>query len=220
MGGTRTGKTARGASAEGASAVGARSLGAFAAGAAASGALVIGALAIRSLVVKRARIGRLSVEELDVGRLRVRDLVAPEAREPRPFEALEEPKYANLTTFRKSGEPVPTPVWFAMVDGRVYVQTGVDSGKVKRIRNDPRVLLTPSTPRGKPRGADVEGVARVVEGEELPRARAALSGRYRKETAFARLFGALKEFDGSPTLEIRPAADPEGAEPPRPAPLS
>src|SRR5215210_6903940 len=51
------------------------------------------------------------------------------------FEALRKRKYVNLTTFRKSGEAVDTTVWFALVDGRVYVQTGRDSGKVKRIRN-------------------------------------------------------------------------------------
>ena len=123
------------------------------------------------------------------------------------FEPLRKRKYVNLTTFRKSGEAVDTPVWFALVDGRVYVQTGRDSGKVKRIRNDPRVVLTLSTPWGRRRGEGIEGVARIVEGEEHERVQRALLKKYRLELAVAHLFGTLKEFDGRPTLEIRPGGE-------------
>ena len=58
------------------------------------------------------------------------------------FEYLEGHRYARLTTYRKSGEPVPIPVWFAVVryaDDRLYIFTDARSGKAKRIRNDPRV---------------------------------------------------------------------------------
>jgi PPOX class probable F420-dependent enzyme len=57
------------------------------------------------------------------------------------FEHLEGHRYARLTTYRKSGEPVPIPVWFAVVgvpDNRIYVFTDALSGKAKRIRNDPQ----------------------------------------------------------------------------------
>ena len=46
-------------------------------------------------------------------------------------------------------EAVPTTVWFALVDGKAYVFTGANSGKAKRIHNNPRVTLTPSNFRGK-----------------------------------------------------------------------
>ncbi len=81
---------------------------------------------------------------------------------------LEGHSYARLTTFRKSGEPVSTPVWFALGPGheRVYVFTDVESGKVRRIRNDPRVGLAPSGFRGRPRGAEVRAEARVLDRAE------------------------------------------------------
>lgn len=187
----------------------ASALGAAAVGAAAAGAVAIGALAIRSLAIKRGKIGRLAIGELEVDRLRVRESITEGTRDrPHPFRALEGHKYVNLTTFRRSGEPVTTPVWFALVDGRLYVETGPESGKVKRMRNNPRVVLTPSTPWGAPRGESVEGVARTVDENDVPMsARAALLAKYRPELAVARPFGALRGF-GRPNLEIR-AADAE-----------
>jgi len=79
---------------------------------------------------------------------------------------LEGPSYARLTTFRKCGEPVSTPVWFALVDERVYVFTDVESGKVRRIRNDPRAALAPSGFRGRPRGEGVRAEARILDPAE------------------------------------------------------
>jgi PPOX class probable F420-dependent enzyme len=58
-----------------------------------------------------------------------------EARSTNPFPNLEGYKNANLAMFRKSGEPVVTPVWYAVLDGKLYVRTGAGSGKVKRVRN-------------------------------------------------------------------------------------
>ena len=184
-------------------------MGAFAAGAAASGALAIGALAIRSLVVKRARVERLSIEELEVGRLRVRELVTDETRPPHPFEDLEGHEYMNLTTFRKSGEAVATPLWFALVDGRLYATTPPDSGKMKRIRNNPRVLLAPANFRGKPLGESVEGIGRILgDGEAPERANAAFREKYRRGLSLFHLFGRTEI--GDLTLELRPAEG-EGA---------
>ena len=68
--------------------------------------------------------------------------------QPAPFPALRGHQYALLTTFRKSGQPVPTPVWFAEDGGKVYVYTRSDSGKVKRIRAGGRVELAPCDARG------------------------------------------------------------------------
>ena len=61
---------------------------------------------------------------------------------------LEGHKNINLTTFRKSGNEVPTPVWFVVLEGKLYVRTEASSGKVKRIRNNGRVEPAPSTVRG------------------------------------------------------------------------
>ena len=198
---------ARAASARGASALGAGSLGAFAVGAAASGAVAIGALAIRRLAVKSAKVGRLSIEDLEVERLRVGELIVERRDEPRPFEALEGHRYVNLTTFRKNGEPVTTTLWFALSGGNLYATTPPDSGKMRRIRNDPRVLLAPSNARGRPKGGSVEGVARAVEGEAPAGAGEALESKYRLGLGLLRL--GNREV-GRVTLEVRPAKT-EGA---------
>jgi len=71
-------------------------------------------------------------------------------------------KYLLLTTFRRDGTPVPTPVW-AMRDGAALaVWSAADAGKVKRIRNSGRVTLAPCDWRGKPLGLPVPGVAEVL----------------------------------------------------------
>jgi uncharacterized protein len=88
-----------------------------------------------------------------------------------PFDLLEGQRYMRLTTFRRSGEAVPTTVWSAPVDGRLYVFTGANSGKAKRIRNNPRVTLTPSNFRGKPKTqVSIEAEARIMgrDEEEVP----------------------------------------------------
>jgi uncharacterized protein len=121
----------------------------------------------------------------------------------RPFGALRGHTYVSLTTFRENGEAVPTPVWFAISDDRIYVGTDPESGKMKRIRNNPRVLLTVCDPWGRTRGESVEGVARPLEGEAPDVAWRALFGKYRLELGAAHLFGALPWY--RPTLEIRPA---------------
>ena len=71
-------------------------------------------------------------------------------------------KYLNLVTYRRSGAAVPTPMWFVEEDGVLYVRTPARSGKVKRLRNNPRVRVVPSDGRGNPKGAWIEGRARVV----------------------------------------------------------
>jgi len=105
-----------------------------------------------------------------------------EVRAADPFPVLEGNKNVNLTTFRKSGEPVTTPVWYVVRDGKMYVRTGAGSGKVKRIRNDPRVRLAPATVRGKRRGPESEARARILgSGEEelAEKAMKLLKRRYR-----------------------------------------
>ncbi|MFD6397278.1 PPOX class F420-dependent oxidoreductase [Nocardia sp. NPDC060249] len=71
-------------------------------------------------------------------------------------------KYLLLTTFRRDGTAVPTPVW-VMRDGRTLaVWSAADAGKVKRIRNGSRVIVAPCDWRGKPLGVSVPGCAEVL----------------------------------------------------------
>ncbi|CAO1650207.1 Pyridoxamine 5'-phosphate oxidase N-terminal domain-containing protein [Salinibacterium sp. NYA9b] len=64
------------------------------------------------------------------------------------FSTLATETYVSVTTFRKSGEPVSTPVWVVADRDRLFVTTAPSSGKVKRVRHTPRVEVTPCDMRG------------------------------------------------------------------------
>ena len=87
-------------------------------------------------------------------------------------------KYMSLTTFRKTGEPVRTPVWFAEANGKLYVMTRNDSWKYKRIRNNPKVLVAPCTMRGTVTGPDVPATARILPREQWPVAKQLINRKY------------------------------------------
>ena len=89
-------------------------------------------------------------------------------------------KYLNLETFRKTGVGVRTPVWFADESGSpvFYIYSAPDAGKVKRIRNNPKVRIAPCTFRGNLRGAWVEGRARVCDGDEAAHGQELLRHKY------------------------------------------
>ena len=73
-------------------------------------------------------------------------------------------RYISLTTFKRDGTPVSTPVWVASDDGRrLLVWSGARTWKVRRLRRDPRVLVAAASFRGVERGARIAGQARVVD---------------------------------------------------------
>jgi PPOX class probable F420-dependent enzyme len=74
-----------------------------------------------------------------------------------------EQKTALLTTFRRDGTPVATPLSVAVEGDRAYVRTYEKAGKTKRLRNDSHVELAPSTTRGAPTGAPVRAEARRLD---------------------------------------------------------
>jgi uncharacterized protein len=92
--------------------------------------------------------------------------------------ALAGSKYLSLTTFRKNGAAVDTPIWFAERDGRLYFMTRNDSWKYRRIRNNPQVKVAPCTIRGKVTGPHSAGRARVLSEGEWPQAKAVLCRKY------------------------------------------
>lgn len=122
-----------------------------------------------------------------------------------PFPNLEGHQYANLTTFRKSGQGVPTPIWFTFLDGKLYIVTLGTSGKVKRIRNNPHVLLEPCDQVGKTLGPSLPGQARTLSIEEGIGANLALARRY---GIFYAGFAIFWHFNGTAKdrvyLEITP----------------
>ena len=86
--------------------------------------------------------------------------------------------YILLTTYRKDGTPVGTPVWAVPRDGRLYVWTEVDSWKVKRMRRNPAVTVQPCGMRGAPRGETRQATARILDASETPRIKAMIRRKY------------------------------------------
>jgi putative flavoprotein involved in K+ transport len=97
---------------------------------------------------------------------------------PATLERLAASRHCLLISYRRTGEPVPTPVWFALDGDRLVFESDADAAKVRRLRRQPRVRVAPCSSRGRPLGAPVEAVARVLGPPEADAAERALDGRY------------------------------------------
>ncbi|MGC1619857.1 MAG: PPOX class F420-dependent oxidoreductase [Candidatus Acidiferrum sp.] len=102
------------------------------------------------------------------------------------FAAFRDHKYLSLETFKKSGEGIKTPVWFAADPAsdlsasaaRLYIYTIGNTGKVKRIRNNPCVKIAPCKIKGEPLGEFVDATVEIITGEEAVRAMKLLNKKY------------------------------------------
>ena len=93
--------------------------------------------------------------------------------------SLKDQKYISLTTFRRTGAAVATPVWFVQIQNTLYLYTAATAGKVKRLRHNSQVQLASCTMLGKVKGPNITGVARIVtDPQEQARAEAALKAKY------------------------------------------
>jgi len=102
-----------------------------------------------------------------------------------PLLALADRRFVSLTTFRRSGAPVSTPVWVARHGEGLVVLTPAGSGKVKRLRHDPRVELRPCGRFGAVEDGvePVPGAAEVREAHaDVERARATIRRAYPVES--------------------------------------
>jgi hypothetical protein len=93
-------------------------------------------------------------------------------------ERLGRGSYLLVTTFRKDGTPVPTPVWVGRDGDELIVWTQAAAGKVKRVRNNPAVELAECDLRGRPRGETVKGTARILDAAGTERGRRVLRKKY------------------------------------------
>jgi PPOX class probable F420-dependent enzyme len=102
--------------------------------------------------------------------------------------------YVSLTTYRKDGTPVATPVWHAVHDGEVFIVSNLDAWKVKRIRNSGRAELTPCSIRGRitPGAPTVSGTARLLDEAGTAQARRYIAGKYFMSRAGNFLTGLLR----------------------------
>jgi uncharacterized protein len=87
-------------------------------------------------------------------------------------------KTVLLTTYRRDGTAVGTPVHLVVVGDRAFFRTWDEAWKFKRLRNNPEATIAPSTARGKPTGSAIRVRARLVGAEEAPLAARALAGKY------------------------------------------
>jgi uncharacterized protein len=87
-------------------------------------------------------------------------------------------KYVSLRTYRKNGLAVATPVWFGEDAGKLYVMTRSISGKCKRIRNNPTVLVAPCTIRGAITGPESPASARILPATQNAAARTTINRKY------------------------------------------
>src|SRR2546425_7793073 len=108
-------------------------------------------------------------------------------------------KYINIETYRKTGDPVRTPVWFVEENGELFVRTDSDAGKIKRIRNNPRVRVAICDMRGSIKGAWVHGEARTVDTESTKRVFSLLKKKY---GTFYRIIRFAERFSRSKAKPI------------------
>ena len=87
-------------------------------------------------------------------------------------------RYMSLTTYRKDGRAVATPVWFVPDGDHLLVWTGAATGKAKRIRNNPRVTVAACTARGKVTGPSFEARATFLPPGDGARVQALLNRKY------------------------------------------
>jgi len=128
-----------------------------------------------------------------------------------PTRRLARESYISFATFRRNGQAVETPVWFAPANGKLYVFSEAKAGKMKRLKNDPTCRVAACDLRGKVHAEWIPGRARRVEdAESVAIAYEALHAKYgwlmRLTDFFSRLTG---RYDARAIVEIElvPPAD-------------
>jgi uncharacterized protein len=124
------------------------------------------------------------------------------------FDGFHDQKYLSLESFRKNGQGVRTPVWFAgdppgTKPQKLFVYSEADSGKAKRIRNNSRVRIAPCNMRGKLLGDWIEARAEIVSGEEAERGQGLLKKKYLPWKQLLDFFSRFKR-GGHVVFAIRP----------------
>lgn len=111
-----------------------------------------------------------------------------------------------LTTFRRDGTPVGTPVSLAVDGDHGYFRSPGTAGKVKRLRRNPQVELAPCTARGRVTGPAIRAVARPLEGDEARQAARALRRKHPVLQGIAVPLAHRLMRCGTAHYEVRPTA--------------
>jgi PPOX class probable F420-dependent enzyme len=111
-------------------------------------------------------------------------ITAPKARQQSTFASITG-KFLSITSYRRDGTGVATPVWFVADGERLLVETDAGSYKVKRIRRDPHVSVAMCSARGKTMGGPVEAHAEILPWD-VERIEPMFEDKYRKDLVFFR----------------------------------
>jgi uncharacterized protein len=117
-------------------------------------------------------------------------LAGPQAGSLRSFGG----RYLSLTSYRRDGAPVATPVWFVEDNGDLLVQTDAASGKVKRIRRNPAVHVALCTASGRLLGPQVAATAVLLDQSETSRVERLIEQKYRFDALIIRPLWFLKSM--------------------------
>jgi PPOX class probable F420-dependent enzyme len=119
------------------------------------------------------------------------------------IDAIGQGKYLSLTTFKRDGTAVATPVWVAAEGDRLLVWTQADSGKAKRLRNSGRVLIAPCDSRGRLRGEQVPGSAKLLDEAGTAQVERAFAAKFGTAFRFFRTIGKRRAKSGHVGVEVR-----------------
>ena len=103
-------------------------------------------------------------------------------------------KYLSVTSYRRDGSGVSTPVWFAVEGDRLLVMTDSRSGKVKRIRRNPYVTIAPCSARGKLKRERMSAHAELLPTSEVERTKRLIEQKYRVDLLFVRPIRAIQKL--------------------------
>jgi uncharacterized protein len=101
-------------------------------------------------------------------------------------------KYLSITSFKRDGTGVPTPVWFVQEGEWLLVHTDATSGKIKRIRRNPHVLVAPCTATGRLLPDPVPAHAELLPNTELGRVERLMAAKYRIDLVFIKPIRSLQ----------------------------
>lgn len=122
------------------------------------------------------------------------------------LEELQRARYVLLTTYRRNGRAVATPVWVVPLDDAVGVWTVRDSGKIKRIRRDPTVTVATCDVRGRHTGQTYRAHAQLLDSDGTAQVRHRLVGKYGVAGRLA-LFGSRLRRGRAGTVAVRITVD-------------
>jgi PPOX class probable F420-dependent enzyme len=123
---------------------------------------------------------------------------------------LSQRRYVSLTTFRRDGTPVATPVWLVAWEDGIAVWTNAGTGKVKRLRRNRSVTVAPCTFRGRLLGDPIAGQARLLTADDNARVTSLIVRKYRVQGWLVTL-RARRRPSSTVSYAVTLAAGPDGS---------